>query len=94
MRVLKVTIGASGASPITTNPNLYASIICFQNQGAAAMSIGDNEVLVNGGIILATGTPGGSGTFQMNFARGTHLVDWWVAGTAGQVMLVLYEAST
>lgn len=94
MRIIKVTIGAGGTTQITTNANLYASIITLQNQGAASMTIGDNTVATNGGIILATGTPvGGSGTFQMAFPRGTHLVDWWVNGTAGQVLSVLYESA-
>lgn len=94
MRVIKVTI-AAGATQITTNTNLYASIIALQNQGAASMTIGDNTVATTGGVLLATGTPvGGSATFQMTFARGTKLSDWWVSGTAGQVLIVLYESAT
>lgn len=94
MRVIKVTIGSSGTTQITTNNSLYASIIALQCQGAAAMTIGDNTVATTGGIELSPGTPGGSATFQMAFARGTHLADWWVNGTAGQVLIVLYETAT
>lgn len=95
MRIIKVTCGAA-ATQITTNANLYASIIALQDNGAAGMWIGDNTVAANNGIYLApAATPpgGGSGTFQMAFPRGTHLVDWWVLGTTGQILNVLYESA-
>lgn len=94
MRCIKVTIGAA-ATQITTNAGIYASIICLQNNGSANMTIGDNTVTSTNGILLAPGTspPGGSATFQMTFPRGTHLVDWWVVGTQGQILNVLYESS-
>ncbi len=93
MRCLKVTMTGSPVQ-ITTDPDLYGAIIVFQNQGAATMTVGDNTVATTGGIQLAGGTPGGSGTFQMTFPRGTHLVDWWATGTASQVMIILYESAT
>jgi len=93
MRILQVTLGAA-ATPITTDADLYASIIAFQSSAAAVIRIGDNTVSATKGIVLAAGTPGGSATFQMAFPRGTHLIDWYAFGTAGQVIDILYEQST
>lgn len=92
MRTIKVTLGA-GATQITTNPNIYASIICLQANSAANIWIGTSTVAVNDGIQLGLGQPGSSGTFQMPFPRGTHLVDWWAIGTQGQILNILYESS-
>lgn len=92
MKCLKVVMTGSPVQ-ITTDPDLYASIINFQNQGAATMTIGDSTVATTGGIQLSGGTPGGAATFQMAFPRGTHLVDYWATGTSTQVLIVLYESS-
>lgn len=95
MRCIKVTIPAGGTVQITTNPAIFASALCLQNNGATNMTVGDNTVAAGNGILLAPGTapPGGSIALTLAFPRGTHLIDWWVLGTAGQVLNVLYESA-
>lgn len=93
MRLIQITLLA-GATPITVDPKLYASILCFQSSAAAAVRIGDSTVSATKGIALSPGTPGGSATFQMAFTRGTHLVDWYLFGTVGQLIDILYESAT
>ena len=101
---LKVVIGASGKTQISTalpqptggqgnvvgQPpvgNIYAQQIIFQNQGAASMWVGDATTTDTNGLLLAAAadipvaTPINCGTF---------LSDWWVVGTAGQVLFVLF----
>ncbi len=93
MRTLKITL-TGAAQPITTNPNLYASTLCIQCNGAAGIWIGTSTVAANDGIYLAPAAspPGGSSlTFQIYVPHGTHLIDWYVLGTATQVVNVLYE---
>lgn len=90
MRILQITLGAA-ATRVTTNANLYASIIIFQNSAGHAVRIGDNTVTATTGIALATGSPGGSATFQIFAPHGTHLQDYYLFGTAGDVIDILYE---
>lgn len=92
MRLIQVTLG-SGATPITTNTNIYCSLLICQDNAAANVRIGDNTVSATKGILLALGTPGGSATLQINTPRGTHLADYFLFGTAGNLIDILYEPS-
>ena len=101
---LKVTIGASGKTQISTalpqptggsgnvvgQPpvgNIYAQQIIFQNQGANDMHLGDASTTSTNGLLLSSGGGANVGAF-INY--GTYLSDWWVVGTAGDVLFVLY----
>jgi hypothetical protein len=76
-------------SNIAGQGTIYAQIIVFQNQGSHSMYIGDATTTgaVGGGLQL---TPLGSADFSTAINYGTYLSDWWVAGTAGDVCMVLY----
>lgn len=95
MRLLQVTLLA-GATPITTDSKIYSSFLVVQNNAAANVRLGDNTVSATRGILLATASPapGGSATIQLNFPRGAHLSEWYLFGTAGQVIDILYEQAT
>ena len=92
MRTIQVTLGA-GATPITTNPNLYASVLIVQNNAAAVVRLGDSSVSATKGIAMANGSPGGSTTLTFAFPRGAHLSEYFLFGTAAQVIDVLYESA-
>lgn len=96
MRILQVTLLA-GATQVVLNqdfPNggaqIYCSYLVIQNNAADAIRIGDNTVTATRGIAL---TPGGSNTATISPVRGTRLSDWWIFGTIGEVIDVLYEVS-
>lgn len=81
--------------------NIYVQWLAFQNNAANPIRYGDQSVsmttpaAVNGGtagkgILLAAGSPGMSGSQSTPINYGTYLSDWWIAGTAGDVIDVLY----
>ena len=93
MRILQVTIGSGTNTQVTTNTNIYCTIIVFQDNAGANCRIGDSTVTSTKGIQLATGSPGGSATFQINTPRGSQLSQYYIAGTTGNVIDVLYETA-
>lgn len=91
MRIIQVTLGAA-ATAITTNTNIYCSALTIQNNAAAVVRVGDSTVSATKGISLAAA---GVGSTNLTFAfpRGAHLSDWFLFGTAAQVIDVLYESA-
>lgn len=97
MRILQVTLLA-GATQIVANQDfpgggaqIYCSYLVIQNNSAANLRVGDNTVTATRGLLL---TPGGSSnTATINPPRGTRLSDWWLFGTVGDVVDILYEVS-
>ncbi len=98
MRLIQVTLG-SGATQITPNldastgKNIYASALIIQNNAANACRVGDNTVTTSRGIALPPGSPGGSSTITFTMTRGSLLSQWYIAGTSGNVIDVLYETA-
>jgi hypothetical protein len=100
-----VTIPASGKVQISTalpqpvggpgnlkanmagNGNIFAQQLIFQNPGGNNMWIGDatttavNGLRLTAAVNVAVATP-------INY--GTYLSDWWVVGTPGDQLFVLY----
>jgi len=81
--------------------NIFVQWLTFQNNSAHSIRYGDQSVsvttpaAVNGGtagkgMLLAPGSPGGAGSQSTPVNYGTYLSDWWIAGTAGDVIDVLY----
>lgn len=96
MRILQVTL-TSAATQISANSNIYCSELIIQNNAAAVVRVGDNTVTASKGIVLlpnATPPGGGSITNTLIPIRGTHLQDWWLFGTAGNIIDILYESAT
>lgn len=101
MRVITVTIGAglrtqiavplAGVSNIL---NYYTGYVIFQNASAAnPCYIGDNTVTSTNGVALvstAATVPGNSISIIRNDNR-IPLFEYYVAGTSGQKLTVLYE---
>ncbi len=93
MRCIKITL-TGAAQQITTDAKLYASILVIQANGAAGVWVGDNTVATGNGIYLAPAASppgGGSVTLQIYAPHGAHLIDYYVIGTATQIVNVLYE---
>ncbi len=93
MRCIKITL-TGAAQQITTDPKLYASTLIIQCNGAAGVWVGDNTVAANNGVYLAPAASppgGGSATLPIYAPHGTHLIDYYVLGTATQIVNVLYE---
>lgn len=91
MRIIQVTLG-SGATQITKSA-IYTPSLFIQNNAAAVVRIGDNTVSATRGIALApigTGSAGGAYTVYRADNR-IHLSDYYLFGTAGQLIDVLYE---
>lgn len=84
--LLQVTLGA-GATQIST-ANTPCRQIVLQNNAAAVMRIGDSTVSATKGISLATG--GTQLLSGQGVAYHTYLSDWYVFGTAAQLLDVLY----
>lgn len=91
MRLIQVTLGTA-ATRITTG-KIYTPSLFIQNNAAAVVRLGDNTVSATRGIALSpsvAGAPGGSFTNYRPDNR-IFLDSYFLFGTAGQVIDVLYE---
>jgi hypothetical protein len=96
MRLLQVTLG-SGATQVIANQdtvtggyNTYCSLLIIQNNATHNVRAGDNTVSSTKGILI---TPSGSLTANLFIVRGTLLSQWYLYGTQGDVIDILYETS-
>lgn len=94
MRLIQVTLTAS-ATAVTTNNNLYASVVAIQNNAAAVCRVGDNTVSATKGIALAAGSTTTQSALVLAPAtpRGIHLSDLFLFGTTSQLIDVMYETA-
>jgi hypothetical protein len=86
MQTLQVTLG-SGATQISREAIAFQYIV-FQNNSTHAVRIGDALVTATRGMLIAAG--GGSETFSGLIDYGTFLSEWWLFGTAGDVIDILF----
>lgn len=88
VKTRQVTIGA-GVTQVTTS-DIPAHQVMFQNNSTHSMRVGDSATTSSRGALLASGSPGGSinaGAYQF---QQTNLNEWFVAGTNGDVLDVIY----
>lgn len=103
---LKVTIPASGKAHISDflpqpsggpgnlksnvmgNGNIYVQQMILQNQGSNDMHFGDATTTATNGLLISSTGAANLGSF-INYA--SYISDWWVVGTAGDVLFVLYN---
>lgn len=100
MRLIQLTLSGSGANQISPNTDtvaggtqVYVSYLIIQNNAGHSLRVGDNTVSSTKGILIASGTPGGSVTAQFAMPRGSLLSQWYIAGTNADVIDILYETS-
>lgn len=85
---LQVTIGA-GVTPVISSGNISCQWVAFQNNGATnAMRIGDASISSTRGIKLLAG-----GAFYQSppTPKNFNLAGWYVQGTQGDVIDIIYE---
>lgn len=87
--LLQVTIGAA-ATQISPSA-IFVQTLMVQDNAAHNVRVGDSTVSSTKGILISLGSPGGSYNTTLNFPRGTILSQWYLAGTEGDVIDVLYE---
>ncbi len=96
MVIFQVTIPTSGIVQITAGlpknvpANTYVQQLIIQDNAGSSIRIGDTTVSSTKGILLSPGTPGGSLNIGAFMNYGSYLSDWWIAGTSGAVIDILY----
>ena len=90
LHLIQVTLGA-GNTPITTT-NTFARWVSIQNNAAHSVRVGDSSVSTTQGILLASGTPGGSVTMVIGPMPSTSidLANIYLRGTSADVIDVAY----
>lgn len=78
------------ASAFSDSGTIYMQNVTFQNQGSNSMYIGNAQVanVAGGGLLL---TQQGSFTDNQAINYGTYVSDWWVAGTAGDILFLIFN---
>lgn len=90
VHTLEVTIGAGTNTQVSTT-DLFARQVMIQNNAAHNMRVGDSTVTSSSnGALLASGTPGGSINFGPLNLGSFNLSNFYVAGTAADVVEVIY----
>jgi len=98
MRILQLTLG-SGATAISPNLNstsseqIYVSLLVIGNASGHTIRIGDSSVTSTTGIGLATGSPGTPLVLNFETIRGSLLSSWYILGTSGEKVDILYETA-
>ena len=88
---LQVTLG-SGITPILASGDLPCKWVIFQNNAAHSMRLGDSNITSSRGLYLAAGPGGGSyNSIATAPITGTGLKNWYVIGTSGDVLDVIYD---
>lgn len=93
IHTLQVTLGA-GNTPIIPNGDIVFKWVAFQNNSAHTMRIGDTLITSSRGIVLLAGTSGGGGSLMQqpwSTPQGGSLAAWYVNGTSGDVLDVIYD---
>lgn len=90
MQTLQVTIPASGKAQVWTNGIKPIQFLVFQNNAVDLCRVGDVNVSATRGISLAPASAGDSVPFAPPIEYGTDLSEWWIFGTSGDVIDVLF----
>ena len=96
MVTYQITIPASGKVRITDTTagffvnvpaNTMVQTLLIQNNAAHSIRVGDSTVTSTKGVQI---TASGSSNFGAFMNYNTMLSDWWIDGTAGDVIDILY----
>lgn len=92
VKTLQVTIGAANTSIISSGAHQNCRWIVIENNAAHSIRIGDTNISSSRGLLLSSGTPGGSfyiGPDSAGSAR--DLGNWFINGTQSDVIDVIYD---
>lgn len=90
MQTLQVTIGTSGKSQVWTKGIKLVQFLVFQNNAVDICRVGDVNVSATRGIALAPASAGDASSFAPPLEYATDLSEWWVFGTAADIIDVLF----
>ena len=98
MHLLQVTIASTNVAqpilPSAVTPDKMASFSVFiiQNNSGHSIRVGDSSVSSTRGILIASGTPGGSQTITPALQYTGDLNEFYIVGTAADVIdLMLFD---
>ena len=86
--LLQITLGA-GATQISLT-SMLVNQVTFQNNAGHSCRLGDATVSATKGLLLASGSPGGSANFGPFSVNNADLTEWYIFGTAGDVIDILW----
>lgn len=94
MRVLQLTMTGAPVQILVPNPqnpqaNIAVTMLVIQPNTAAA-TLGDNTVTATKGIVIPAAA---IQEFTFNTARGSLLSQYWLYGTSGDTVTILYETA-
>jgi hypothetical protein len=87
--LLQTALGA-GATQLSTSNTLCRQVI-IQNNSAHVMKLGDSTVSATKGIAMLLGPGGGSFNSGAVTTYNSYLSDFWVFGTAADVVDIFYN---
>lgn len=97
MRIAQITMTGSLqriTADIENTPgggyNIYCSVLSMQNNGSNQMRTGDNTTTITRGQLIQ---PSGAIYTAPVPPKGTRLCDWYVIGTSGDKLDILYETA-
>lgn len=89
---IQVTIGAANTKVIAAGAHQNCRWIVIQNNATHTIRIGDTNITSTRGILLSSGSPGGSffvGPDSSGSAR--DLGGWYINGTTNDVIDIIYD---
>ena len=86
VHLLQVTLGGGARTQFTSTP-IFARQAIIQNNAANDMRVGDSTTSTTKGAKLSSGTSLNSGPMLLQHIE---LSEWYVAGTAADVLDILY----
>lgn len=92
VKTLQVTLGSGNTAVLSAGAHLNCRWIVFQDNATHVMRIGDTNISSTRGLLLASGSPGGSFFVGPDTSgTGKDLGSWYVNGTNGDVIDIIYD---
>lgn len=92
VKTLQVTLGSGNTSILSAGAHLNTRWFTIQNNAAHTVRIGDTNISTTRGILLQAGPAGGSFYVAPDPAgSGRDLGGWFINGTSGDVIDVIYD---
>lgn len=92
VHTLQVTIGAANTQILSSGAHLNCRWLVIQDNAAHNIRIGDTNITSSRGMLLSSGSPGGSfyvGPDSSGSSR--DLGTWYINGTQNDVVDVIYD---
>jgi hypothetical protein len=95
MHLLQITVGPN-ATPIIPKAVVPAnsaafSVLYLQNNSGTSVRVGDSTVTASKGILLASGTPGGSLTITPSLQYSGDLTEFYLFGAGAIIDIMVFD---